>query len=86
MKEQLKEKKTENQVAFIPNSMLIYTVAAGIGLFLVLAFLRILYGSACPQMLTANFLYSLLYLSLPQMSSDKLIEQEKISYLLTARC
>ncbi|HIY90084.1 MAG TPA: DUF1538 family protein [Candidatus Merdibacter merdipullorum] len=51
MKEQLKEKKTENQVAFIPNSMLIYTVAAGIGLFLVLAFLRILYGSACPRCL-----------------------------------
>ena len=32
-----------NQVASIPNNVLIYTVAGGVGIFLVIAFLRILY-------------------------------------------
>ena len=54
-----------NQVASIPNSVLIYTVAAGVGLFLVLAFLRILYRINLAKMLTV--LYLLLFiLSLPQ--------------------
>ena len=49
-----------NQVASIPNSVLIYTVAAGVGLFLVLAFLRILYRINLAKMLTV--LYLLLFI------------------------
>ena len=49
-----------NQVASIPNNVLIYTVAGGVGIFLVIAFLRILYRISLSQTLTV--LYILLFL------------------------
>ena len=49
-----------NQVASIPNNVLIYTVAGGVGIFLVIAFLRILYRISLSQ--TLAVLYILLFL------------------------
>ena len=40
-----------NQVPSIPNRTLIFSVAAGVGLFLVVAFLRMLFGIALPKLL-----------------------------------
>ena len=40
-----------NQVPSIPNQTLIFSVAAGVGLFLVFAFLRMLLGIALPKLL-----------------------------------
>ena len=40
-----------NQVPSIPNQTLIFSVAAGVGLFLVFAFLRMLIGIALPKLL-----------------------------------
>ena len=40
-----------NQVPFIPNQTLIFSVAAGVGLFLTVAFLRMLLGVALPPLL-----------------------------------
>lgn len=48
-----------NQVASIPNQVLIYTVAAGVGIFLIMAFLRILFKVSLANMLTV--LYILLF-------------------------
>ena len=44
-----------NQVAAIPNQVLILTVAAGVGLFLVVAVLRILFGISLSKMLTVCY-------------------------------
>lgn len=49
-----------NQVASIPNNVLIYTVAGGVGIFLVISFLRIFYRISLSQTLTV--LYILLFL------------------------
>lgn len=49
-----------NQVASIPNDVLINTVALGVGLFLVMAVLRILFHISLPNMLLV--LYALLFL------------------------
>ena len=45
-----------NQVASIPNNVLIYTVAGGVGIFLVIAFLRILYRISLSQTLTVLYI------------------------------
>lgn len=45
-----------NQVQDIPNAVLIMTVAAGVGLFLVVALLRMLFSVALPRMLTVFYL------------------------------
>ena len=44
-----------NQVPSIPNMTLILSVAAGVGLFLVVAFLRMLLGIALPKLLVAFY-------------------------------
>ena len=44
-----------NQVAAIPNQVLILTVAVGVGLFLVVAVLRILFGISLSKMLTVCY-------------------------------
>ena len=44
-----------NQVPSIPNRTLIFSVAAGVGLFLMLAFLRMLLGVALPPLLVAFY-------------------------------
>lgn len=49
-----------HQVASVPNLVLIYTIAAGVGIFLVIAFLRILFKISLSKMLTA--LYILLFI------------------------
>lgn len=49
-----------NQVASIPNPVLIYTVAVGVGVFLVIAFLRILFQISLSKMLAV--LYILLFI------------------------
>lgn len=49
-----------NQVASIPNMVLIYTVAIGVGVFTVVAVLRILFGVSLSKMLIA--LYLLLFI------------------------
>jgi len=45
-----------NQVASIPNSVLIYTVAAGVGVFLVIAFLRIKFKVPLSRILTVFYI------------------------------
>ena len=49
-----------HQVASVPNLVLIYTIAGGVGIFLVIAFLRILFKISLSKMLTA--LYILLFI------------------------
>lgn len=49
-----------NQVASIPNQVLILTVAVGVGIFLVIAALRILFKISLPRLLTA--MYVMLFL------------------------
>lgn len=49
-----------HQVASVPNLVLIYTIAVGVGIFLVIAFLRILFKISLSKMLTA--LYILLFI------------------------
>ena len=49
-----------NQVPSIPNSTLIFSVAGGVGLFLVVAFLRMLFGVALPRLLVV--FYGLIFL------------------------
>ena len=49
-----------NQVPSIPNEVLIWTVAVGVGIFLVVAVLRILFGLSLPLLLC--ILYGLLFL------------------------
>ena len=44
-----------NQVPSIPNQTLIFSVAAGVGLFLTVAFLRMLLGVALPPLLVAFY-------------------------------
>ena len=44
-----------NQVPSIPNQTLIFSVAGGVGLFLVVAFLRMLFGVALPPLLVAFY-------------------------------
>ena len=44
-----------NQVPSIPNMTLILSVAAGVGLFLVVAFLRMLLGIALPKLLVVFY-------------------------------
>ena len=44
-----------NQVASIPNKVLIYTIAAGVGIFLVMAFLRIYFKISLPIILTTLY-------------------------------
>ncbi len=44
-----------NQVAAIPNEVLVFTVAVGVGIFLVLAVLRILFKIPLPQLLTVCY-------------------------------
>ena len=44
-----------NQVPSIPNSTLIFSVAVGVGLFLVVAFLRMLFGVALPRLLVVFY-------------------------------
>ena len=49
-----------NQVPSIPNSVLIWTVAAGVGVFLVIAVLRILFQISLPFLLCILYLFLLL--------------------------
>ena len=49
-----------NQVPSIPNQTLIFSVAAGVGLFLVFAFLRMLIGISLPKMLVV--FYSIVFI------------------------
>ena len=49
-----------NQVPSIPNMTLILSVAAGVGLFLVMAFLRMLFGIPLPRLLV--LFYSIIFL------------------------
>ena len=49
-----------NQVPSIPNMTLILSVAAGVGLFLVLAFLRMLFGIPLPRLLV--LFYSIIFI------------------------
>ena len=49
-----------NQVPSIPNNTLIFSVAGGVGLFLVVAFLRMLFGVALPRLLVV--FYGLIFL------------------------
>lgn len=49
-----------NQVPSIPNEVLVYTVAVGVGIFLVIAVLRILFKVSLPKLLF--ILYALLFL------------------------
>ncbi len=49
-----------NQVPSIPNQTLIFSVAAGVGLFLVFAFLRMLIGISLPKMLV--IFYSIVFI------------------------
>ena len=49
-----------NQVPSIPNSVLIWTVAAGVGVFLVIAVLRILFQISLPLLLCILYLFLLL--------------------------
>lgn len=46
-----------NQVASVPNQVLIYTVAVGVGIFLVAAVLRILFGISLSKMLAVLYLF-----------------------------
>ena len=49
------EQGLANQVPSIPNQTLIFSVAAGVGLFLTVAFLRMLLGVALPPLLVAFY-------------------------------
>ena len=57
-----------NQVPSIPNPVIIWSVAVGVGVFLVVALLRVLFGIRLGTMLVA--FYALVFVMCPFVSSD----------------